>query len=483
MPSSGLGIAVDSAGAAYLSPGTPSPRTSPPPRGRSTRSLNGGATRSSPSSTPPARALPTPPTWEALRQRPGSGIAVDSAGAAYVTGDTSPRTSPPPRGPSTRRAAVRRVRHQAQPRRHGPCATPPYLGGSSYDERLRHRGRLGGGRLRHRSHRLGTTSPPPRGPSTRSADGGFDVFVTKLNPAGSGLAYSTYLGGSSSEVGFGIAVDSAGAAYLTGRHRLRGLPHHRGGLRHQRQRRHLTRSSPSSTPPARALSTPPTWAGPHCDAGSDIAVDSAGAAYVTGRPARRTSPPPRGPSTRASTAASFDAFVTKLSTTNPTITGGPIGITNDPTPTFTFVSSIAGSTFQCRLDAAAYSACHSPKTIAHLADGPHTFHVRAKDSEGNVEPNPASRGSPSAPPSSGSPGTGLVVTAAPGAKDNLQITRPSASIFRVTDFPAGAYRGSGVHTGFGCTRSGDYTANCLATAITPTLPAVVTSPATRPTRW
>ena len=68
-----------------------------------------------------------------------------------------------------------------------------------------------------------------------------------------------------------------------------------------------------------------------------------------------------------------------------------------------------------------------------------------------------------------------MVTAAPGAEDNLQITRPSASIVRVTDFPAGAYAGSGVHTGAGCTRSGDYTANCLASAITPVLPALVTS--------
>ena len=72
-------------------------------------------------------------------------------------------------------------------------------------------------------------------------------------------------------------------------------------------------------------------------------------------------------------------------------------------------------------------------------------------------------------------GSTLVVTAAPGAKDNLAITRPSASTLRVTDFPTGAYTGSGVHTGAGCTRSGDYTANCLAAGITPVLPVLVTS--------
>jgi len=47
--------------------------------------------------------------------------------------------------------------------------------------------------------------------------GSFDAFVTKLNLAGSApLLYSTYLGGSSDDQGFGVAVDSAGNAYVTG---------------------------------------------------------------------------------------------------------------------------------------------------------------------------------------------------------------------------------------------------------------------------
>ena len=41
--------------------------------------------------------------------------------------------------------------------------------------------------------------------------------MTKLNAAGSALVYSTFLGGSNSERGSGIAVDSAGNAYVTGR--------------------------------------------------------------------------------------------------------------------------------------------------------------------------------------------------------------------------------------------------------------------------
>ena len=40
--------------------------------------------------------------------------------------------------------------------------------------------------------------------------------MTKLDATGSGLVYSTYLGGSDDDSGFGIAVDGAGSAYVTG---------------------------------------------------------------------------------------------------------------------------------------------------------------------------------------------------------------------------------------------------------------------------
>lgn len=58
---------------------------------------------------------------------------------------------------------------------------------------------------------------PLAGNSYQSTNGGFyDVFVSELNPTGSTLLYSTYLGGNDLDIGFGIAVDSAGDIYVTG---------------------------------------------------------------------------------------------------------------------------------------------------------------------------------------------------------------------------------------------------------------------------
>src|SRR5262249_45689647 len=47
--------------------------------------------------------------------------------------------------------------------------------------------------------------------------GGFDAFVTQVAADGAALVYSSYLGGSGSDLGFGIAVDAAGNASLMGR--------------------------------------------------------------------------------------------------------------------------------------------------------------------------------------------------------------------------------------------------------------------------
>ena len=61
-----------------------------------------------------------------------------------------------------------------------------------------------------------TNFPTTTGAFQTANAGTQDVFVTKLNAAGSGLVYSTYLGGSTYDTGQGIAVDSGGSAYVTG---------------------------------------------------------------------------------------------------------------------------------------------------------------------------------------------------------------------------------------------------------------------------
>ena len=85
------------------------------------------------------------------------------------------------------------------------------------------------------------------------------------------------------------------------------------------------------------------------------------------------------------------SFTVDTAVPDTTITGGPSGATNNPTPTFSFSSSEAGSSFQCKLDSGSYASCTSPKTTARLTDGSHTFYVRATDPAGNVDPTPASR--------------------------------------------------------------------------------------------
>jgi len=53
-------------------------------------------------------------------------------------------------------------------------------------------------------------------PAQPALGGAIDAFVVKLNPAGTAVMYSTYLGGSGEDQELAIAVDTAGAAYVTG---------------------------------------------------------------------------------------------------------------------------------------------------------------------------------------------------------------------------------------------------------------------------
>ena len=88
---------------------------------------------------------------------------------------------------------------------------------------------------------------------------------------------------------------------------------------------------------------------------------------------------------------SYDDQPTDVTAPDTTISSGPATgtTTGDATPTFGFGSSEAGSTFECRVDAAVFASCSSPLTTAALGEGAHTFEVRATDAAGNTDPSPA----------------------------------------------------------------------------------------------
>src|SRR5205823_2298966 len=68
----------------------------------------------------------------------------------------------------------------------------------------------------------------------------------------------------------------------------------------------------------------------------------------------------------------------------------PALLTTATGATFDFSSNEAGSTFACSLDGASFTSCSTPKTYSALADGSHTFQVRATDTATNIDPSPAS---------------------------------------------------------------------------------------------
>ena len=98
-----------------------------------------------------------------------------------------------------------------------------YLGGTSSE-----RGRGIAVDASGNAYATGETSStgfPTASPVQASSGGGRDAFVTKFNTAGNGVVYSTFLGGSGTDIGVGIAVDASGNAYVTGNTFSDRLPH------------------------------------------------------------------------------------------------------------------------------------------------------------------------------------------------------------------------------------------------------------------
>jgi hypothetical protein len=73
------------------------------------------------------------------------------------------------------------------------------------------------------------------------------------------------------------------------------------------------------------------------------------------------------------------------------IASGPSGTVATASASFGFDSSESGSSFSCRVDGGSWASCSSPKAYSGLANGSHTFDVRATDAAGNTDASPASR--------------------------------------------------------------------------------------------
>ena len=79
--------------------------------------------------------------------------------------------------------------------------------------------------------------PTTPGAFRTTRNSAYDAYVTKLNPSGSALAYSTFIGGSQVDFGVRIAVDACAQRVRPGQHQLFRFPDHARRLQHPRQRR------------------------------------------------------------------------------------------------------------------------------------------------------------------------------------------------------------------------------------------------------
>jgi len=144
----------------------------------------------------------------------------------------------------------------------------------------------------------------------QAAFGGFrDAFAAKLAPDGASLIYSTFLGGSSDEQSYGMAIDASGAAYVTGYTDSTDFPT-MNALQPQ------SGGSPDAfvvkiAPEGRAMIYGTYLGGSGYDLGSGIAVDTAGAVHVTGPTGSADFPTMNA--LQPASGGSWDAFVSKLS--------------------------------------------------------------------------------------------------------------------------------------------------------------------------
>lgn len=208
----GVAIALDSSGNAYITGNTQSPDfpTVNAGQGALAGTENAFVAEINPSGT----AMLYSTYLGGNGYDSGNGIGVDSAGNAFITGYTSSTNFPLSNPLQPNLAGSYNVFVAEITTGGAGLAYSTYIGGSGMD---------GGFGLAidgsDDAYVVGQTSSPnfpTQNPIQPTLTAGANAFVLKLNPTGSALAYSTYLGGSTYEFGTAIAVDSAGNAYATG---------------------------------------------------------------------------------------------------------------------------------------------------------------------------------------------------------------------------------------------------------------------------
>ena len=251
------------------------------------------------------------------------GIAVDGSGRAYVTGETDSRNFPLSQpfqgtfGGLTYDAFITRLSADGS-----ALSYSSYLGGSGND--------LPAGVAVDSSgnayitgRTFSTNFPNTNGFQTTFAGRLFDGFLTKINAAGSAVAYSTYLGGNTYDFATAVALDASNNAYVTGFTFSSGFPT-KAALQGTLAAGSCTSPGSSSSNCADAfvakVDTTASGAaslvystflgGGKNDYGNAIAVDSTGAVYIAGA-TDSTNFPTVNP-LQATIAGYYDAFVAKL---------------------------------------------------------------------------------------------------------------------------------------------------------------------------
>lgn len=173
-----------------------------------------------------------------------------------------------------------------------------------------------GGNIYLTGYTTSTNYPTTAGAFQTALTGSDNAYVTKLNPTGSALVYSTYLGGNSADAGTGIAADGAGNAYVDGYTRSTNFPTTAGSYQ-------TTMPGPQSAfvaelnPTGTGLVYSTFLGGSGNDTASGIVLDSGGNVYVAGGTDSTNFPTTAG-AFQVSNGGTYNAFVAKL---NPTGTG------------------------------------------------------------------------------------------------------------------------------------------------------------------